>query len=221
MGQRWIAGFDIRCPFLLMSPLFAASLFFLITFNFVRGGRVTEGQPKPADVDLIQTAALEFGFGPVDVIRQRYGKELRLAIMTGGADGKESSLPVNWSQLSFDAKRFAIVRALADSNVSPASRVLKALPAHATRLVAMILVGFNLWLILLCQSLAAVRLAYLMFWQRGKQLAYQDVRALTIMRDLKAAIAFVKGDPMNAEMQVKPEQRIAALRKAAVRMGIA
>ena len=219
MGERWIVGFDERGPFLLMSPIFSASIFF-----FLIGGRnlfdcqVPEGKPKPVDVDMIQTAALEFGFGSVEVLQKRCGKELALAIAI--ADGSNMSLPTNWSKLSFDAKRFAVVWALLDSNVPLTTQLVKALPVYAARAAGMLLAGFNLWLILACHGFAAVRLAYSSIWNREKVWIQKDIRVLAIVRDLNAAITYVKADPLNADVDIKANQRIAALRKAAVNMGI-
>jgi len=218
LGQRWIAGFDIRGPFLVMSPLFAAGIFFFIATLLGFGTGVREGEPKPSEVDLIQSTAIEFGFGPVDVIRQRSGKELKLVVVPAGA--KETGLPENWGKLDFDAKRFAVVWTLADSKTPWLEKFVRWLPAYTARAAAMIVAGMNLWLILACHGLTAVKFAYTTFWQREKMVSQKDVRALAIMKDLKAAIAFVRADPMNEKMQISPDGRVATLRRAAVRMGI-
>ena len=219
VGRRWTAGFDVRGPFLFMSPLYAAALFFSIGAMKFLHCRTPDGKPDPRDVDQIESTAVEFGFGDVGVIRQSYGAEARLTLIM--RNGEEVSLPKNWAEMDSDARRFAVVRTLSEPDKTGWPGFVERLPSYGTRAIAMLICGFNLWLILACHGAGAIWFAYSVFWNRGKMLTKADVRALHIMRDLKAAIAFAKVDPMNASIGYTPEQRIAVLRKAAARMGIA
>jgi len=217
-GQRWIAGFDVRGPFLLMSPLYAISIFFLLSCFGIQRNAEEGGKPNAGDVQLIQSTALEFGLGSVDVITKEYSKELRLIVKTQSGD--ERGLPTNWSSLSFDAKRFAVVWNLGDSKKPRLVRAAKQIPSYATRYTVMAIAGINLWYIIPCHVTYAIWFAYQAVWRREQTLTKQDIEALKIMRDLKAAIAFAKADPANGMRSVNPEHRVAALKVAAVRMGI-
>ena len=215
---RWIPGFDVRGPFLVMSPLFAVEIFFVCGSFKLHQTRVIEGEPKRADADLIQSTAVEFDLGPVNLIQRRCGVDLRLVVVSDR--GNDVTLPENWTKLDYDAKRFAVVWNLADSRKSSFSRILNRLPTYACRAATMVVAGINLWLILACHALGALWFARHVFWQRERMLTRKDAEALKIMRNLKAAMAFAKSDPMNSSLGITPEWRIMCLKKAAARMGI-
>jgi len=218
-GLRWIAGYDIRGPFLLMSPLYAFAIFFMIAGRRVFRDHPIEGEAKSVDIDLIEATAQEFDLGPVSVIQQRYGNDLRLVLTSSSGD--ESSLPTHWDKMSFDAKRFAVVMHLKDSKKSFMGQYAKNWPSQIWKTAAMMVAGLNLWLILACHAAGAVWFAYTVFVQRARLLTDADIKTLRVMRDLNAAIAYATADPANSSLNILPEQRIAALRKEANKLGIA
>ena len=218
LGRHWITGFDIRGPFLLMSPVYAATLAFAICADRFSQYEIPEGKPKPRDVDLIETVALEFELGPVSVIQKRQRGDLRLALDLGG--GEVLGLPENWSKMDVDARRFAVVWTL-QGKQSLRSKLKQRVPRYALRAVAMIAAGFNLWLIIADHVPVALWVAYTTVYGRARALALADARALSVMRDLKAAISFARSDTTNDSSGMTVDERIASLRKAAGRMGIA
>jgi hypothetical protein len=147
------------------------------------------------------------------------GKDLKIVVTSERGD--PCSLPDYWGSLDFDAKRFAVVWTLSGWRLPWTARLAKWLSSYALRATGMILAGINLWLILACHAFVAVRLGLSPFGLRDKSLIQQDIQALGIMKNLKAAIAFVKADAVNSKVSNTAGRRIAALRSAAARMGIA
>lgn len=219
LGQRSIGGFDVRGPFLLMSPVYASSIFYSIFATYAQNREIPEREPKPTEVDLIETTARDFGLGSVEVNRQRIGNEWRLVVTPVGY--KTCTVTDQWEKLDFDAKRFAIVWALVDARMPWPAKVRDFLAGHSGRVVAMLLAGCNLWLILACHSATAAIYACFWIWRRDKLMTKRDVRALSIMRNLMAAFRFVKSDSVNSVLDITPERRIIALKRAAARLGIA
>lgn len=218
IGRRWIVGFDIRGPFLMISPIFAAGIFFLIGLFKFNKDRSPHLDPKNADSKLIKETALEFNLGHVTVFQQEIGAEVNLILSTH--KDIEASLPKNWNELTIDAKRFAVVRVLVKLNRSGFEHYLKHWPYKLMQVGAMFGAGMNLWLILFFQGLFAGWFAHSIFFQRAKTLIEDDLNALKVMRNLQAAIAFVKLDPMNKSLSVEPEQRIGALKHSAHSFGL-
>jgi len=218
-GQRTIAGFDVRGPFLVMSPLFAGFLFLAVGWSFIKSATANDGKPTRADEELIRETVADFGLGEYEVVGTKTDSDFALTMVN--AVGTRFQLPKNWDQLDRAARRFAVVQALANAPASSLQKTLSQVPWYLAKVVAMVVAGMNLWLVLACHGSFAVCLAVVVFFFRHKALVKLDVKALRITRDLDAAVTFVRADKHGTALRVPPEVRIAALRREALRMGIA
>jgi hypothetical protein len=219
LGQRYIAGFDVRGPFLLMSPLLGVFLFSLALTFFQNPARQPEGKVRPKDEELIQATIADFGFGTVEVQQQRHGKELRIALLT--SDGSTYDLPANWDSLSENAREFAVIHKLLKSRETWLSIQAGRWPATLFGILGMAAAGVNLWTILGYHALCGLWVAYATIVGREKALIQMDLKAFRITRDLSAAIAYINSDEVGVALMVSADHRIATLRRSANRLGIA
>ena len=218
LGQRCIPGFDIRGPFLLNSPFVATLLFGIVVLHHSWNQPEDAGAASQEDEELIQRTASEFGLGHVETRKQaRMGKQV-VAIMT--ERGQVYQLPTEWMEFDVNARRFAVVRALASTKASVWERFAKQIKWFGVRVPVMLLVGVNLWFIVVSHAFFAIWMAVDFTYRRERFLTAQDVAALKIMRDLKAGISFVTLDKTNAALGISAETRIGALKSAAFRLGL-
>jgi hypothetical protein len=217
LGRRAIGGFDIRGPFLLISPVLAGGLGFLL-FS-VCGNPRSNGVPKAKDIEFLRCTAEEFGLGPITVGQRQVGPNLHLFVALD--DGTEILLPKDWSTFSGDARRFSAVRSILSGRKSVARATLERLPMCGAEVVGMTLAGINLWLILACHAVFAVWIVVRAGSALERKQWLLDRRALKQTRDLKGAIAFAREDKDVSVPNRSREQRIALLKLEAFRLGIA
>ena len=217
LGTHWRAGFDIRGPFLLMSPFFAIGLAAIALSGTFSRSNATKTAQK-ADLDAVKAVAVEFDFGEVAVWQAEGSDRLEVELV---AEGRRVHLPKNFHDLSAEVRRFAVIRAVTKQKKRLLERIVSAAPFYLVQTFAMLIAGLNLWSIIAYHSLWAASFIYIVLYQQSRVHAKQDCLALSVTRDLRAAKAFVLSADLGKHLKIRPEVRIEALDRAAKRLGIA